>query len=84
MVMSNGEKREFVSTEEREYGERGDTQSNDEEDSDKEDGSGDSGSEDEYTTQDDKPRKKLKYNYTVFGGQLDADIPEDPDVCLQW
>ncbi|KAL1929750.1 hypothetical protein VTP01DRAFT_1888 [Rhizomucor pusillus] len=52
---------------------------NDEEDSDKEDGSGDSGSEDEYTTQDDKPRKKLKYNYTVFGGQLDADIPEDPD-----
>lgn len=60
MVMSSGEKREFVSTEEREYGERGDTQSND--------GSGDSGSEDEYTTQDDKPRKKLKYKYTVFGG----------------
>lgn len=26
MVMSSGEKREFVSTEEREYGERGDTQ----------------------------------------------------------
>ncbi|KAL1936342.1 hypothetical protein VTP01DRAFT_476 [Rhizomucor pusillus] len=35
--------------------------------------------EETYSTEDDKPRKKIKFYYTVFGGDTDEGVPDGAD-----